>query len=349
MNKGCILYLTSNDGSDMRINKEIKSLSKYSDIIFLGIGESSNCYVEPLCKRVYLIRGKRNSPLTIIKLVLQFLKVLIKEKINSVHIINEQLFIFFYPFLFKKHTVLDLFDSIFLMNDLGGEKFKWFKQILYFPANSIIVTDENRLMLFPSALRYKCFILPNYPEYLDLEIEKETSNELRILFNGWMGEERGTNIVEGLLRLKLPIKVYMAGWFSDSYTRSLVDRYPDHIKFLGVIPQKQALLVAQQKADYILCVYAPTNQNSINASPNKVYDAIHTATPLIINAEVKISKWIAQFGIGYVIKRYNVDDFKDLYKNLIAAKGTFKFDQSLKESFSWEKVEKNLLKAHKVI
>jgi hypothetical protein len=344
-----LLFVTSNDGSDMRINKEVKSLSKSSDVIFLGIGEDSNCYVAPFCKKVYLVKGRRNSPLTIIKLVLQFLKVIFKEKINSIHIINEQLFVFFYPFLFKKHIVLDLFDSIFLMKDLGGEKLKWLKQILYFPANAILVTDENRLMLFPSSLRYKCFVLPNYPEYYDLDIKKDVSTELRILYNGWMGSERGTDLIEGLLQLGLPIRIYMAGWFGDDYSHGLIEKYAEQVEYLGVIPQKQALKLAQQKADYILCVYAPTNQNSIYASPNKVYDAIQTATPLIMNAEVKISEWIAHLGIGYVIERYYVNDFKDLYKNLIAAKGTFKFNQSLKESFSWENVEKNLLKAHKVI
>ncbi len=120
----CILFITTNDGSDMRINKEIRSLSKYADVMFLGVGEKANCYIAPYCKQVVLVQGKRNSAIVLIKQVLIFLKLLVTKKIESIHIINEQLYIFFYPFLFFKHTVLDLFDSLFLRKNLGGEKLK---------------------------------------------------------------------------------------------------------------------------------------------------------------------------------------------------------------------------------
>lgn len=40
-----ILYLCINDGSDMRINKEIRTLNKRYDVVFLGVGT----------KKVYLL------------------------------------------------------------------------------------------------------------------------------------------------------------------------------------------------------------------------------------------------------------------------------------------------------
>jgi len=341
-----LLFVSSNDGSDMRINKEVKTLGKHFDLIFLGVGEKSKCYVAPFCKEVILIKGKRNSIPVLIKQILIFIKLLIIKKIKSIHIVNEQLYIFFYPFLFFKHTVLDLFDSIFLRKNKSGEKIKWLKQLLYLPANKIIVTDKNRYNLMPESLRSKCIILPNYPEYFSNENKKEGSDSLRILFNGWMGLNRGTEIVEGLLKTRLPLKIYMAGWFSDDYTRNLVSVYPGEIEFLGVIPQQTALELAQTKADYILCVYAPVNENNINASPNKVYDGIQTATPIIINSEVRISDWVKEKGIGFILSQYNVPDFKKLYFDLQEDKNKFSFDDELKNSYTWESVEGDLLKAH---
>ena len=51
-----ILYISTNDGSDMRINKEIKTLARYAEVYFLGVGEygdknyaKSNC---PVCVRI---------------------------------------------------------------------------------------------------------------------------------------------------------------------------------------------------------------------------------------------------------------------------------------------------------
>ena len=56
-----LLFISSNDGSDMRINKEVKTLAKNFEVIFFGVGDHSKCYVAPFCKEVILIKGKRNS------------------------------------------------------------------------------------------------------------------------------------------------------------------------------------------------------------------------------------------------------------------------------------------------
>ena len=348
MDSPTLLYVCANDGSDMRINKEIKSLHKRFNIIFIGFGETTNCYVAPYCNKIILVKGKRNSLPVLLRQIFYFLKVLVTKKIKTIHIINEQLYIFFYPFLFFKYTVLDLFDSIFLKKNLTHKRFDWLKKLVYLPVNKIIVTDENRYRLMPETLHSKCIILPNFPEYFHCSFVKEQSQELRIIYNGWMGLNRGTEIVEGLLKTKSRIKIYMAGWFSDEHTKRLVDKYPENIEFLGVIPQRSALEIAQKKADYILCVYAPVNQNNINASPNKVYDAIQTSTPLIINAETKISDWVKDKGIGFILPHYEVKDFIDLYNNLNKAKEVFRFNGNLKTEYAWEKVEDILLKAHRM-
>ncbi len=343
-----LLYVCTNDGSDMRVNKEIKSLHKASNIIFIGIGETTNCYVTPYCTKIILVKGRRNSLLVFLKQIFYFVKMLVIKKIKTVHVINEPLYIFFYPFLFFKYTVLDLFDSIFLKKNLTHKRFDWLKKLVYLPANKIIVTDENRYRLMPETLRSKCVILPNFPEYFQCSSIKEPSEELRILYNGWMGLNRGTEIVEGLLKTKLPVKIYMVGWFSDEYTRQLVTEYSQNIEFLGVIPQRTALEIAKKRADYILCVYAPVNQNNINASPNKVYDALQTFTPLIINAEVKISSWVKDKGIGFILEQYNIKDYKGLFMDLNKAKGNFQFSEELKVVYTWQNVEKSLLNAHKI-
>ncbi len=106
--------------------------------------------------------------------------------------------------------------------------------------------------------------------------------------------------------------------------------------------------IAQQKADYILCVYAPINQNNINASPNKVYDAIQTKTPLIINAEVKVSEWVKNNGLGFILEKYHVIDYTCLYNDLNKTKRTFEINNELKLNYTWERREGSLFKAHNI-
>ena len=343
-----ILFISTNDGSDMRINKEIRSLQKKAEVIFLGVGDGSKCYVSEYCKKVILVKGKRNSIGVITKQIAVFVRVLFRQKIKSIHIINEQLYIFFYPFLFFKHTVLDIFDSIFLKKNKGGERLKWTKWLVYLPADKLVLTDHNRYDLMPATVKAKCLVVPNYPECFNSNGKKECSDKLRILYNGTLNVARGTEIISGLLDTGLPIKIFMAGWLTDDPTRNLLSQYQEQVEFLGVLPQEKALELAQTKADYILSVYSPVNENNINASPNKIYDAIQTETPVIMNAEVKISDWVNNNGIGVILPKYEVSDFLSLYKSLTDAKNTFKFGKELKQKYIWEKVEGILFKAHQL-
>ncbi len=154
--KKAILYISTNNGSDTRINKELKSLSKEFNIIFIGVGKyDSQNFAKEYCAKFILIQGKRNKPLTIIKHITVFLKIILSKKVASIHVINEQLMVFFYPFLFFKHTVLDVFDSIFLKMKKPKNQYAFLKRIIYAPINKILVTDENRKNLMPDFVQKK--------------------------------------------------------------------------------------------------------------------------------------------------------------------------------------------------
>ncbi len=343
-----ILFISSNDGSDMRINKEVKSLFHAgAEVYFLGVeGNPESCFIRPFCAETRLVKGPRNSPLSMLRLVLAAYQLVLSSRISSIHIINEQLMVFFYPLLFFKHTVLDLFDSVFLKWNKPSNAFEWLKRLVYLPVNSILVTDERRLGLMPDFARPICRVLPNYPLKRTSKVRQERSAELCILFNGWMGKNRGTEIVEGLLRSGLPVKIIMAGWFSDEHTRKLLEEFPDSIDFRGVVPQETALEWAENEADYILCVYAPINTNNINASPNKIYDAIHTGTPLIVNAEIGIARFVEEHKLGHILPAYQENDFRLLHATLLQKRNSFHWPEKLRVDFSWENTESVLLKSH---
>jgi hypothetical protein len=343
-----ILFISSNDGSDMRINKEIKSLhAAGAGVYFVGVKSSpENCFVKPFCREVFLVDGPRNTPASFARLFFTVLRILLSRRIGSVHVINEQLMIFFYPLLFFRHTVLDLFDSLFLKYNHPGNSLSILKWLVYLPVNRIIVTDERRLSLMPDFAKSRCSVLPNYPHLRPTAIRRERTGPLCLLYNGWMGKNRGTEIIEGLLATGLPMKVIMAGWFSDEDTRLMVQKNPQSIEFRGVVPQEIALEWAENEADYILCVYAPVNENNINASPNKIYDAIHTGTPLIVNREIGISAFTSDNGLGIVLPSYTGHDFISLYHLLTEKRNSFSWDKNLTRTYSWDNAEQILLRCH---
>jgi hypothetical protein len=343
-----LLYLSFNDGSDMRINKEVKSLSESGFAIdFLGVGPTQEfCYVKDQVANLYFIKGDRKSKVTLLKYFFRCAKQLLVKRYHSVHVINEPQLIALWPLLFvQRRVILDLFDSIFLRLNKSGQQLSVIKRVVYAPVSKVIVTDENRFYLLPKWQQKSAVVLPNYPyRYENLPPKKVVRTGVSIMYYGWLGEARGTKTVRELLRQSTTIEILMAGWFADELSRELL--HHPQVKWLGILPQQEAIAIAAAEADYILCVYAPSNENNINASPNKIYDAILTSTPVIINPEVKISDFVRENVLGYVMDAYETESYQAMVQYLVKHKGTYVFPSELKERYTWERIAPLLIGIH---
>jgi hypothetical protein len=342
-----ILFITSNDGTDMRIFKEVKTLSKEFEIHFVGVNQNkiSASFVKEFCSKEFYIIGKRKSVFTIIKQFFIIFRLILFNSYNSIHVINEQLLIFFLPILWRQKVVLDIFDSIFLVKNLPNEKGEFFKRLVYSNCDRILVTDANRKMVMPNFTIEKISILENYPFRESFgQKDAKDKNKLRIMFFGWLGEKRGSKIVYELLKASKKVEISMAGWIIDDFTRDLI-KHPQ-VNYLGVMTQKEANGFVFKGMDYILAIYEPSNQNNFFASPNKVFDSIHCEVPLIINPEVNISNFVKFKNIGYVLPSYENNDFVKIVDDLLLQRDTYNFNDELKSHYSWNSIESKLLKVH---
>ena len=293
-----------------------------------------------------MINGSTKNPITILKLIFKAYYIVYKHNIDSIHIVNEQVYFFLYPLSFFKRCVLDQFDSILNSKLSFLKKIPFFLYFFYKPLKKIIVTDLNRKSLMPLYYHDKISILPNYPLYRENVKKGEKSNELTILYFGWLGKSRGSELINGLLSLKKNLRVVSAGWIGDNYTKILFKKYEKYISYKGVLSQYEAIKLSE-KVDYIICVYEPKNDNNINASPNKIYDAIQVQTPVIINSEVKISKFVEKINLGYIIKNYYQISYEELYGDLLKNRKSFRIDSGLRKKYCWEYIDHNLISAHK--
>lgn len=340
-----ILYICSNDGSDMRINKELRSLSTIYEVTFVGVGTGNgDSYARQHCKYFHLIIGRRNTAATMVRQIFRVMQ-LKPGSFDSVHIINEQLMVFFYPFLIGRHVVLDIFDSIFLMWNKSRNKWRILKKVVYAPVDVILVTDQNRYDLMPDFTHKKIRILENYPYRFTIPVQKKVNNDrLTIVYSGWLGQHRGTEVLEKLLAADPDLHVIMAGWFADDLSRQLA-QHP-RVDYRGIMTQEESLTIAAEEGDYILCVYAPNNENNINASPNKIYDAIQTATPVIINREIRIAAFVEENAIGITFNDYYHFDVDALLRELKEKRNSFTFTEALRNTYTWDNIEHILLEAH---
>ena len=345
MSKPALLYISINDGSDTRINKEIQTLAAHFSIYYIGIGKTKEkAFVQRYCKSFQTVKGHHKSLLALLKFYLLFLKLYFTRPFQAIHVINEQLLLIFYPFLYvsRKKVVLDIFDSIFLRS---GKQMELLKKITYHLPAVILVTDDNRKALMPIQFGHKIKVLENYPyKYAGVAAKMPNPGKLVIFYNGSMSKARGTKILQQLLRITPDISIKMAGWIYDEPTKEL-SLHPQ-VTYLGVITQQESMQVAST-CDYILSLYEPKNENNINASPNKIYDAIQARTPVIINAEVKIAGFVKKQGIGYVTDSFYNLNYQQLLQDLCRLKGTFVFSPDLQHTYTWEAIEHKLVEAHR--
>ncbi len=153
---------------------------------------------------------------------------------------------------------------------------------------------------------------------------------------------RGTEFMSTLLDVSDKIHCTCAGWITDEYTWDFVNR--SRVEYLGLLSQEKANEYLSQYATYIVGIYPTNNLNNIYASPNKIYDAIHTRTPIIINKEVQMSKFVIDHDIGLVVNENDLP--RQLVENLFEKKDSFLFDSDLIRENSWDNYEETLLELH---
>jgi hypothetical protein len=342
-----LLYVCGNDGSDMRVSKEVKSLSKEFDVFYVGIGENSEMsFCKEFCSKFFLVPGKLRSPVSLALLCLKILSLRCRNKFHSVHVVDEQVFIIVQPFLLGLHVVLDIFDSIFLKRNKPKNQWLLCKFYTYKYPAVVIVTDESRFELLPDFVKSKSKVLPNVP-FFDEDIyatKKEPSESIRLALFGSIAENRGARFVRDLLECSPRFICYAAGWCADEYSESLMKH--DRVNYLGVLKQNEANKFVARNADYVVCIYPVNNYNNIYASPNKIYDSFQNRTPLIINRQVLVSKFVEDNNIGIVVE--SDDSIENICLKLEAGikNMEFSFPCSKAKENSWDVYERKLLDMH---
>jgi len=343
-----LLYISVNDGTDTRIFKEIKSLSKDFDITFIGvITPTSTPSMLPSSCHAIFIKGLRRSPLTIAKLFFQVAR-LCPWRFSSVHVINENLALVLFPLLMlARHWILDIFDSFFLKSTSRITTiFKTFLQrIIYNSASVILVTDAARLNLLPEWSRAKTRVLPNYPltDGSHNSLRSVRDGPLTIFFSGSIGRDRGILFLVNLIKQDAQLVVHVAGWLYDQEGEEFT-RHPQ-VKYHGVVHQTAAAEIAKQ-CDYILCLYEPNIVNNIYASPNKIYDGIQAGVPVIINQEVLVSAFVRDEKLGVVLDSYSPTNISAVLEELKTQRNQFTHIAQMQGKYTWEKIEPVLINAH---
>jgi hypothetical protein len=351
------IYAHINDGTDIRVTKVMKTLTSDSNrVIFFGLGEETDsdfrkCLIKPRYK------SDRPNKVDIVRYVLGLYRHIIKNKPKTVICVNEYLGLFIIPLklFFSFELKLDLYDSLTERYSISKGKYLPFKvfNLLFKLATNVIVTDDNRMRRIKkkfTVLEDKVTVIPNYPLTSNMnlvpsdECQKELIDKLsgiNIFFAGSISKGRGVETLRDAISTIENANVYVAGWLYDQVANDFILN-TERVHYIGKLTNPEYLFIAS-KMDFIYMFYDPINQNNLNASPNKVYDAILVGTPVLCNSEISIAPWIHEEKIG-LISSYG--DSEKLSSNIRSHKDCKLKTKALLGEFTWESLKDEVIKAY---
>jgi glycosyltransferase involved in cell wall biosynthesis len=138
-----------------------------------------------------------------------------------------------------------------------------------------------------------CIVVPNTPMRSDLPA-LAAEKVFDVIVTGNIDKNRGCDLLLDACK-GLGLTVCAAGKVSSDILAEL--EAEENFSYFGYVSSSTALrLCASSRA--IFCAYDPRIPINRMAAPNKVFDALFCATPLIINSEILISRWAIRQGVG---------------------------------------------------
>ncbi len=354
-----IAVVHGNDGSDVRIGKMCRSLSKMGhDVHFIGWDRRPDTEKEIDLGRAtphIIVRKTRLGRASLtgqFHFFLHIARVLAKLRPQTVQCVNEDFALLVLPFrgLFYQRLVCDVFDSLVDRHSHRSPPILWglriISELVRNGADRLIATDAARFKRF-GRYRRKCVIVENAPEDPGDELSRGCpSGAIKVYVAGSLSQNRGLRQIIEVAERVGDLEIVSAGWLYDDYASRVFAVHPK-VSFKGIVTARESLRLAAG-CDAVLAFYSPTSVNNLYASPNKIYDAMSVGRPVIINSEVRVAQWILSNNVGWACGYDDTEGLEEIVLGLAPARASLPASAArLRELYvrgcTWERMEKRLM------
>lgn len=256
--------------------------------------------------------------------------------------------------LFRKRVVYDIFD--FYADHLRATP-GWIKGIIrrldYLAirwADAVILVDECRREQIKGSQPKRLIVIHNSPrdvadQYQGGEVESEGG--LNLVYVGLLQVERGLLILMEVLRRNSSWTLDLAGFGGDEERIVAQAQKLSNVRWHGRIRYQKALALTAG-SDVSIATYDPSIPNHTYASPNKIYEAMMLAKPVIVAGDTHMDRIVEEWDCGRVVTYGDPSDLERALREL-------EEDPSLKEKlgangrkayeshYSWSKMQERLL------
>ena len=214
-------------------------------------------------------------------------------------------------------------------------------------ADATIICTEERFEQINKTKPNKLVVIHNSP---DVDIIPESEVEYDYAYCGSLCERRLLKEILGEYKNHDNIKMVFAGndvFYNDA--KILGEKF-DNFKFEGTIPYARVIEL-ETKARVLSAIYEPSIRNHRLCAPNKFYEALALAKPIIVCRGTGIDKVVEKYNIGKVID-YDVEQF---YTAVLYFKNNEAICQEMgkrarilyEDNYRWSMMKKRLMKLYK--
>lgn len=260
--------------------------------------------------------------------------------------------------LFGVQVVYDIFD--FYADHLRATP-SWLKNLIRAldlwvidRVDAVILTDEARFEQIGKKASERFVVINNTPQDITENFENQdhaqTWYQLRLVYVGLLQIERGLLKVIKIIKKHPEWHLDLAGFGGDQeLILDMIASLPN-VAWHGRIPYERALTLTAT-ADVVLALYDPELTNHRYASPNKLFEAMMLAKPVIVAKKTNIDKTVGEENCGLVVKYGDMFDLEgammklssdeDLYCRL-GNNGRRAYDRQ----YNWNKMADRLLELY---
>ncbi len=317
----------------------------------------NNCYQE--------VRLRLKSPYGSIKILffqpiwfLFELYWLLKIKSDCIHSINFDTII---PAIIvgvtrKCRVIYEMYDIYydeFKLPDILRSLLLIIDKICMRKANAVIVVDECRIEQLNGIPNANIKIIYNSPpDRMGGRYDRSAySSKFKIFYAGILTQNRSIEqICQSVIHLE-DVTLIIAG-FGDmvEYVNDLVGKYPEKFQFLGKINYDDVLRISLS-SDLLFSLYDPDVIMGKYASPNKLFEAMMCAKPILVSEGTAMANIVRQENCGLVVP---CDDTDAISKAIIRIKSDPLLKAKLgrngrkayEERYNWDIMERRLINAY---
>lgn len=219
----------------------------------------------------------------------------------------------------RKHVVYDIFDLYADMAPPSTPKIlkrviSWFERLMIRSADGVIFVDESKHYLSLIDDKNKLFtVVKNSPEDAlvnpILNIQKQRT-EFKIFYAGHLAEERGfSKMISAISNLE-NVRLIIAGFGKDEMKLRSVFERTKNLEFIGQIPYSSVIQLSIQ-SDLLFALYDPSISNHMHANPNKLFEAMMCAKPILVNKGTRMAEIVENEQCGIIVDYNDVGTIRE--------------------------------------